>query len=138
MPTRRVRQSPSQRPKRSTAKKSVKAVLPKLQRPTLAKSPSAGAIKNGVRMTPAHFYRATRKLLSRHAQELQRVITEGHQLAMQEDSRLVRDLEMLQAAAKKIVGSVLDMDMQEAKVLKSLRIRSIASRSETPPMTATT
>jgi hypothetical protein len=30
-------------------------------------------------------------------------------------------------------GSVLDMDMQGAKVLKSLRIRIVISRSETPP-----
>jgi hypothetical protein len=34
-------------------------------------------------------------------------------------------------------GSVLDMDMQGAKALKSLRIRIVISRSETPPKTST-
>jgi len=32
-----------------------------------------------------------------------------------------------------MLGSVLDMDMQEAKVLKNLRIRIVVSRSETLP-----
>jgi hypothetical protein len=103
MPTRRGKQSRSQRPKRSTAKKFLKAVLPGTKHPSIARLPSAGMTKNGALIIPAQFTRATRKLLTRHAEELQRVITEGRQIAPQGYGSLLRDLEMLQAAAKKIV-----------------------------------
>src|SRR5262245_9879832 len=103
MPTRRVHQSRAQPPPWRTAKKSPQAGLPSTNHPTGAKPPSAKATHPGVSRTPAEFTRATRKLLTGHAEELQRVITEGRHFAPQDYSRLVRDLEMLQAAAKNIM-----------------------------------
>jgi hypothetical protein len=64
-------------------------------------------------MTPARFKGATRKLLSRYAQDLQLMIADGYRLDMPEYSRLLRDLEVLQAATVKVETELGGLGRQE-------------------------
>jgi hypothetical protein len=61
-----------------------------------------GTTRNGAPGTPARFNGATRKLLSRYAHDLQVTIAHGHRLERPEYDRIVRDLEVLQAATTKV------------------------------------